>query len=128
MTASMPSEATVVVIFGAGGDLTWRKLVPALYDLACEDWLPAHFLVVGLDMKPMSDNAFRTHLRDGVAHFARHRPPDAAWHAFAAHLSCVTADFGDLAASRRWLSNSPGRSRTGAPRSPASSPWRRRRR
>lgn len=40
MTANLPPEPKVFVIFGAGGDLAWRKLIPALYNLFLDQWLP----------------------------------------------------------------------------------------
>jgi len=63
------SEPTVIVIAGAGGDLTWRKLTPALYDLFTDNWLPERFLVIGVDRIAMSDDEFRERLRQGVANF-----------------------------------------------------------
>ena len=47
-------EPSALVIFGAGGDLTWRKLVPALYNLFLEGLLPERFALIGLDRKEMS--------------------------------------------------------------------------
>ena len=44
-------EPTTLVIFGAGGDLTWRKLMPAIYNLFLENWLPQNFAVIGVDRK-----------------------------------------------------------------------------
>ena len=52
-------EPCVMVIFGATGDLTHRKLLPALYDLAIEHPLPAGFAVVGFARRPYSDDQFR---------------------------------------------------------------------
>jgi glucose-6-phosphate 1-dehydrogenase len=87
---------TILTIFGAGGDLTWRKLVPALYNLYLDRWLPEQFAVLGLDLKPMGDDEFRAHLRDGVDQFSRRgRADDQSWGAFAERLSCAAADFAD---------------------------------
>ncbi len=44
-------EPTFLVIFGAGGDLAWRKLIPALFNLYLDDWLPDCFAIFGIDMK-----------------------------------------------------------------------------
>ena len=52
-----------MVIFGASGDLTYRKLVPALYDLAQQRLLPAGFSVIGFARRDMDDQSFRDHLR-----------------------------------------------------------------
>ena len=59
MELSIHPQPAVVVIFGAGGDLTWRKLVPALYDLFLEKWLPSQFAVIGVGRKAMSLDDFR---------------------------------------------------------------------
>jgi glucose-6-phosphate 1-dehydrogenase len=99
MQAKIHPDSTVLVIFGAGGDLTWRKLMPALYSLYADGWLPKHFAVIGLDMKPMTDDEFRAHLRLGVNEFARAgKTDDASWDTFAAGISFLCADFGDAAA------------------------------
>ncbi|MGE5221012.1 MAG: glucose-6-phosphate dehydrogenase, partial [Omnitrophica WOR_2 bacterium] len=58
MDIKQPS-ATILIIFGAGGDLTWRKLIPALYNLQVDNWLPGEFAMVGVDAKPMSLDEYR---------------------------------------------------------------------
>ena len=60
-------EQTILVIFGGMGDLSWRKLAPALYNLLLEQQLPERFAVIGLDMKPENPNEFRLRLRDGAS-------------------------------------------------------------
>jgi glucose-6-phosphate 1-dehydrogenase len=85
----------IIVIFGAAGDLTWRKLIPALYTLFVADWLPEQFAIIGLDIKQMSDEEFRGHLRSGVNEFSRSDDPDnASWDLFSPHLRYRVADFG----------------------------------
>jgi glucose-6-phosphate 1-dehydrogenase len=85
-----------IVIFGAGGDLTWRKLVPALYSLYRDQWLPERFAIIGMDLKNMSDDEFRQHLRGGVDQFSRQdKPDDALWQSFAPSLTYRVADFTD---------------------------------
>ncbi len=93
MTAQ--NQPTVLIIFGAGGDLTQRKLVPALYNLYLDDWLPAHFHILGLDRKKMDDDAFRQHLREGIDAYSRRPADNDAWSKFAGHLAYVTADLTD---------------------------------
>jgi len=89
------SEPTVIVIAGAGGDLTWRKLIPALYDLFTERWLPERFLLIGVDRIAMSDDEFRERLRQGVGQFSRHGKTHLeSWNAFASHLTYISTDFG----------------------------------
>ncbi|HTU19742.1 MAG TPA: glucose-6-phosphate dehydrogenase [Gemmataceae bacterium] len=87
-------EPTVVVIFGGGGDLTHRKLVPALYNLFLDRWLPSSFAILGLDRLEMNDDAYRQHLRDGVDRFSRRgKTKNEEWQGFAPHLSYLNADF-----------------------------------
>ncbi len=85
---------TVLTIFGAGGDLTWRKLMPALYNLYLDHWLPDRIAIQGIDVKPMRDDEYRQHLRNGVDQFSRQGKSDeAAWNEFATHVSYLPADF-----------------------------------
>jgi glucose-6-phosphate 1-dehydrogenase len=89
---------TQLVIFGAGGDLTWRKLVPALYNLAVSGLLPANFATLGVDRKELSDDAFRQRLREGVESFSRRGKIDAAvWDSLSPRLSYVKGDLHDPA-------------------------------
>src|SRR5579863_1810803 len=71
-------DACAVVIFGASGDLTRRKLMPALYNLAVSRSLPGGFAVVGVARRDKSHLAFRKEMSDGVAQFSRRRPIDAS--------------------------------------------------
>ena len=92
-----PDQA-ILAIFGGGGDLAWRKLVPALYDLYLDHWLPKRFALVGLGRQRLSDEEFRTRLRAGVDQFSRHGRAEArAWEEFAATLAFQSGDFGDRA-------------------------------
>jgi glucose-6-phosphate 1-dehydrogenase len=85
---------TVFVIFGGAGDLTWRKLVPALFDLAQDRSMPAHFSVIVVDRLVMSDQKLRQRLHDGVNQFSRFGNAQAAiWNEFARHLSYQQGDF-----------------------------------
>ncbi|OQA47520.1 MAG: Glucose-6-phosphate 1-dehydrogenase [Chloroflexi bacterium ADurb.Bin325] len=89
-------SATVLVIFGAAGDLTWRKLGPALYNLFEDGWLPEQIAILGVDGRASSDEAFRDRLRDGIDHFSRRGKADAArWAAMAGACTFLTGDFGD---------------------------------
>jgi glucose-6-phosphate 1-dehydrogenase len=87
---------TVLVIFGAAGDLTWRKLVPALYNLYLDKWLPEQFAVIGVDLKEMGEDEFHRRLRDGVDRFSRRgKADDKAWEAVAPSISYICGDLGD---------------------------------
>jgi glucose-6-phosphate 1-dehydrogenase len=91
-TATHP-DPTVFVIFGAAGDLTRRKLMPALYNLFLEGWLPDRFEVLGIGHGDMSDDEFRKHLQKGVNEFSRRGKADPeSWDSFANHLKFYRAD------------------------------------
>src|SRR5574342_48160 len=80
-------HACVLTIFGASGDLTKRKLMPALYNLALENRLPQRFAVVGYARSEMTDEAFRDKMRQAVGEFSRTGLKDpAAWEKFANSL------------------------------------------
>ncbi len=84
---------TVFVIFGASGDLTWRKLVPALYALFLDRLLPEKFKVFGMGLGSMNDEQFRDHLREGVDEFSnRGKSEGDSWTKFAGHLHFDEAD------------------------------------
>jgi glucose-6-phosphate 1-dehydrogenase len=91
---------TTIVIFGASGDLTQRKLIPALYTLYAENRLPAAFAVIGVARSdfgsPGQDSGFREHLRKDALKYARVANEDeAAWERFAAHLYYCRGDYDD---------------------------------
>jgi len=87
-------DPCVLVIFGATGDLTRRKLVPALYNLAHEGQLPTGFAVVGFARRPRTDEEFRAEMRAAVERFSRFHPINAAvWENFARGLFYQQADF-----------------------------------
>jgi glucose-6-phosphate 1-dehydrogenase len=89
---------TVMVIFGCMGDLTWRKLAPALYNLQFENSLAEHFALIGLDRKVVSLDEFCQHLRDGIDQFSRRgKTLDKEWDDVSKNLSFIPGDFGDQA-------------------------------
>jgi glucose-6-phosphate 1-dehydrogenase len=95
-----PAPCTMV-IFGASGDLTRRKLIPALYNLALERLLPAGFSVVGFARQDMTSEIFRARMREAVNEFSRRGPiDDAVWSSFAEGLTYVRGDFTDASAYR----------------------------
>lgn len=73
---SKAAEPCVLVIFGATGDLTGRKLLPALYNLAAEGQLPAHFACVGFARRPKSNDDFRGEMFEAVSQYSRSKPID----------------------------------------------------
>jgi glucose-6-phosphate 1-dehydrogenase len=90
-----------MVIFGANGDLTKRKLLPALYQLAHDRRLPASFSIIGNSRTPMSDDAFRDKMRDSVKQFMDDGPfDDTQWGRMAPHIHYVAGDMNDPAMYR----------------------------
>jgi glucose-6-phosphate 1-dehydrogenase len=99
MSLSSQHEPTVIVIFGASGDLTQRKVVPALYNLFLDHWLPEKFALIGFARTSFTEASFREHLRQGVDQFSRRgKTNDKDWQAFALHIHYMSADYGDPAA------------------------------
>jgi glucose-6-phosphate 1-dehydrogenase len=82
-----------MVIFGVSGDLTSRKLMPALYDLAVGQPLPEGFSIVGVSHRDWSDEEFREKMREAVTASARTPVTEDAWRGFAKGLSYVRGDF-----------------------------------
>src|SRR5271157_2407214 len=85
-----------VVIFGATGDLTKRKLLPALYRLAYDRRLSAGFAVVGVSRTPLTDDAFREKMLEAVKEFSEDTKFDEdVWKAFACGIFFVAGDIND---------------------------------
>ncbi|HEY6378021.1 MAG TPA: glucose-6-phosphate dehydrogenase [Candidatus Dormibacteraeota bacterium] len=82
-----------LVIFGASGDLTKRKLVPALYALHSAGLLPPGFTVVGAGRTPMSDDDFRTSMRDCTESYGRVRVTDSLWATFQEGIRYASVEF-----------------------------------
>lgn len=90
------AEPCVVIIYGASGDLTKRKLVPALYRLTQERLLPGEFAIVGVSRSPMSHDDFRARMKDAVATFGEaKRVDEAVWESFAKGIYYLAGDIGD---------------------------------
>lgn len=86
-------NSSIIVIFGAGGDLTRRKLLPALYDLYLDNLMPEKFAIIGLDRVGMDDGKFRDQMRGGIDEFSRHgQAKPEQWDKFAPALSYMTVD------------------------------------
>ena len=95
-------EPCTVVIFGASGDLTKRKLLPALYNLELERLLPHAFAVVGFARRPITDADFRAQMLDGINQFSRNRPADpAVWDSFSQGIFYSPGNFDEPEAYQR---------------------------
>ena len=62
-----------LVIFGASGDLTYRKLIPAVFDLYMNDSLPEGYAVLGVSRTPFTNDKFRKKMKEGIRQFARYK-------------------------------------------------------
>ena len=96
-----PAPPCIMVIFGASGDLTKRKLVPALYNLAREGLLSQQFAVVGFAFDQMNTDSFRELLSKEIKEFAAEPVNDKLWQWLLDRIYYVQGDFGDDAAYRR---------------------------
>ena len=90
------TQPCAVVIFGATGDLTSRKLVPALYNLLKDGQLPSQFACVGFARRPKTDDNFRDEMEEAVKKFSRTKPLDESlWKHFEEHLFYHQSEFHD---------------------------------
>ncbi|HEV2965874.1 MAG TPA: glucose-6-phosphate dehydrogenase, partial [Chthoniobacterales bacterium] len=90
----MPQPCSVV-IFGATGDLTHRKLMPALYNLAADGELPPAVSVIGFARRPKADDDFRKEMEEAVKKFSRQTVRDEIWKNFAQSIFYHQSDFSD---------------------------------
>jgi glucose-6-phosphate 1-dehydrogenase len=85
-----------VVIFGASGDLTYRKLIPALYNLGADGDLPTAYNVVGFARREKTDEAFRQELEEAARKFSRQSVNDELWANFSKSIFYHRSEFGNL--------------------------------
>jgi len=90
-----PADPCIMVIFGAAGDLTRRKLIPALYNLAKAQLLSREFAILGVAHSPMSTEDFRNKLSEDIRHYAGSDIDSDIWEWFTRRLYYVTAEFND---------------------------------
>jgi glucose-6-phosphate 1-dehydrogenase len=89
-------DACAVVVFGASGDLTARKLMPALYNLARERLLPGGFSIVGFARRDWDDDKFRAVMKEAVTKFSREPLDEELWDSFARGLHYVRGEFDQM--------------------------------
>src|ERR1041385_5848053 len=90
-----PSGPCLMVIFGAAGDLTRRKLIPALYNLAKAQLLSREFAVLGVSHNQMSTDEFRGKLSEDIRKYAGTEVDSDIWEWFLRRLYYVNAEFND---------------------------------
>ncbi|HVV01443.1 MAG TPA: glucose-6-phosphate dehydrogenase [Verrucomicrobiae bacterium] len=95
-------EPCSIVIFGASGDLTSRKLIPALYHLHKDGQMPPEFRIIGFARREKTDDSWRAELREALGRFSRTQPVDeAVWSDFAKHIHYCRGDINDAAAYQK---------------------------
>jgi glucose-6-phosphate 1-dehydrogenase len=90
-----PGDPCVMVIFGAAGDLTRRKLIPALYNLASEQLLSREFAIVGVARTPMTTDQFRDKVSSDIKEYATSPLDSDLWEWFVRRMYYITGDFDD---------------------------------
>ena len=94
MKTNEPAAPAIFVIFGGTGDLAWRKLVPALFDLFQDQCISLHFSIIIIGRKPLKDSDLLERFFDGVKKFSRQKEKvEQGWKYFAKHISY---HYGDL--------------------------------
>ncbi|MEJ7639058.1 MAG: glucose-6-phosphate dehydrogenase [Singulisphaera sp.] len=91
------AQPCTLVIFGGGGDLARRKLLPALYNLALDGVLPTNLAVLGFALNEMDDPSYRAFARSGVEEFSRRSIEEGPWQDFERSLFYLTGSFDDPA-------------------------------
>jgi len=89
------ADPCIMVIFGASGDLTRRKLIPALYNLASQNLLSPDFAIIGLGRSPMSDEAVRQKSTEDIKKFASGPVDEKVWDDFVKRIHFISGDFDD---------------------------------
>ena len=90
----MPQPCSVI-IFGASGDLTYRKLIPALYNIAVDGDLPSALTIVGFARREKTDESFRKELEEAARKFSRQGVDEEVWGNFAERIFYHRSEFGD---------------------------------
>lgn len=98
-TSNKKPDPTIFIIFGGTGDLTKRKIMPALYNLFLAKWLPDNFAIIGTSSSKMSDKKYIDDLQAAVNEFSRNgKTKEEDWKKFASHITFQDADITDAAA------------------------------
>lgn len=92
-TSNKKSEPSIFIIFGGTGDLTRRKIMPALYNLFLANWLPTEFAIIGTSSTKTSDEKYISDLLDAINEFSRNgKAKKEEWEKFASHITFQDAD------------------------------------
>src|SRR5215813_11086910 len=90
-----PGDPCIMVIFGAAGDLTRRKLIPALYNLASDQLLSREFAILGVARNPMTTEQFRDKVSQDIKQYATGTVDSDLWEWFVRRMYYLPGDFGD---------------------------------
>src|SRR5581483_4837162 len=96
MRVARAPEPASIVIFGATGDLARRKLVPALYNLACDNYMPPVFNIIGFARRPRTDAEIREEYQKAVTEFSRQKIQNELWNSFSQNIFYVQSNLDDL--------------------------------
>src|ERR1700743_3356020 len=90
------SEPTIFIIFGGTGDLNARKIMPALYNLFLDGWMPEKFSIIGTGRTHLSDEQFRNNMLEDINQFSRSGKADKdKWATFEANVFFQVSDIKD---------------------------------
>jgi len=95
LARSSSAQPCTLIIFGGSGDLTRRKLLPAVYNLLLDGLLPSNYAVLGLGRKPMSHEKFREVARKGIEEFSRQTMNVEKWNDFQRRLFYINGEIDD---------------------------------
>lgn len=96
MNHALKPEPTIFIIFGGTGDLNYRKLAPALYNLFLDGWLPEQFSIIGTGRTKFTDDEYKIKLHEVISQFSRSgKAEDGKWEAFSKHIHYQIGDAKD---------------------------------
>ncbi len=94
VASAIKTSPTILIILGATGDLTWRKLIPAVYNLYLDNWLSDDFEIIAVSRNSMSEREFKKHLREGVdKHSRRGKAKTREWNSFVKYIVYQRGEF-----------------------------------
>ena len=88
-------QPTLLFIFGGSGDLNYRKLTPALYNLFLDGAMPDVFSIIGVARSAFTDEEYKKRLKDGINEFSRKKDANGSWKEFSKHIKYMQMDVSD---------------------------------
>src|ERR1700712_2570851 len=96
MNSTIKTQPTIFVVFGGTGDLTSRKIGPALYNLYLDGWLPNQFSIIGTGRTKLTDEQFRENLLNDINQFSRSgKAVKSKWDNFSQNIFYQVSDVND---------------------------------